>query len=113
MSKFGRWTAGQKLSDVLNISDEQLKKIKELQKSKNIPKRREEQEARKFKERMNAIVQALPIDDDRKEEIHEIIQEYSIEFPLYAQCQSSDSEEENTWITSLLPVSLMVLDNIE
>jgi len=63
-----------------------------------------------YKKKMKAIVDSLPIDD--KESINEIIDEYGTDFPLYAQCQSSDSEEENPWVTALLSLSVLVLDNV-
>ena len=65
-----------------------------------------------FEKCMIGIVDALPIEYDKKEEIANKVIEYSTDFPLYAQCQSNDSEDENQWITSLLPVSLMIVDNI-
>lgn len=118
MSKFGRWTKGTKnLSEVLTITPEEERLLEVLKQKKVYPKQKErtkaqEEEAEKFRRCMIGIVDVLPIEYEEKEEIANKVIEYSTEFPLYAQCQSNDSEEENPWITSLLPLSLMIVDNI-
>lgn len=109
MSRFGKRT---ELYEPLNSSTLQtLKKtLKEnLKKNpKEIPKKLEDET--EYKNKMKAIVDSLPVTD--KESIKTIIDEYGTDFPLYAQCQSSDSEDENPWVTALLSLSVIVLDTM-
>ena len=58
-----------------------------------------------FKEQMCKIVDTIACIDNKKE-INEKINEYGLGFPAYAQCR-----EDCPWISSLLPLSLCILDN--
>lgn len=105
MPRFGEQTT----QDTLKILASNLQ---QLNKSKLPEKKTTEHNSteKSYKKKMKAIVDSLPIDD--KKSIKKIIDEYGTDFPLYAQCQSSDSEEENPWVTALLSLSVLVLDNV-
>jgi len=58
-----------------------------------------------FKEQMCKIVNTITCIENKKK-IKEKIEEYGLGFPAYAQCR-----EDCPWISSLLPLSLCILDN--
>lgn len=65
-----------------------------------------------YKRTLMDIVEQFPIKQKIKEKIKEKIEDYGFSFPSYLQC-IVNTEEEDKWMQSLLPISVCVMEHVK
>ena len=64
-----------------------------------------------FINRMNKIIESLPVNKDKQKELKSKIKEYKLGFVDYATFQTF--EKEDVWSAALVSIATLVLDNLE